>query len=236
MPFRVLFMFRHPKSVDATNVFLAPFDSVVWWAILGFGVLSAYIVRNMFSVENHKKVKNSLKTQETNEDSYSNSVLMVFGFIFQQSYYQNPLLTSSRIVILNLLVFSVLIFQFYSSFIVGSLLTEAPKYIKTVKQLLNSRLEFGIDVVPYIIDNFHIAKEESTVQLYNKIMENPEKALMPLQTGLNLLKRGWFAFYFCVIHVVAVLVFKHNLIKYKIPKIGQLVLKLYMKQTDGHTK
>lgn len=81
-------------------------------------------------------------------------------------------------------------FQFYSSFIVGSLLTEAPKNIKTVDQLLNSRFEFGIDVVPYVIDNFHVAKEEATVQLYNKIMKNPDKALMPLQTGLKLLKQG----------------------------------------------
>lgn len=91
-------------------------------------------------------------------------------------------------------MFSVLIYQFYSSFIVGSLLTEAPKNIKTVKQLLNGRFEFGVDIVPYVVDNFHFATEESTVKLYDKIMENPGKALMPLQTGLNLLKRGGFVF------------------------------------------
>lgn len=81
-------------------------------------------------------------------------------------------------------------FQFYSSFIVGSLLTDAPKNIKTVKQLLNSPFQFGVDVVPYVIDNFHVAGEESTVQLYNKIMKNPEKVLMPLHTGLQLMKQG----------------------------------------------
>ncbi len=93
-----------------------------------------------------------------------------------------------------MLMFSILIFQFYSSFIVGSLLTEAPKNIKTVKQLLDSRFEFGIDLVPYVLDNFHSATEESTVELYNKIMKNPGKALMPLRTGLNLLKQGGFVF------------------------------------------
>lgn len=91
-------------------------------------------------------------------------------------------------------MFSVLIFQFYSSFIVGSLLTEAPKNIKTVKQLLNSRFEFGIDLVPYVLDNFHSASEPSTVELYNKIMKNPGKVLMPLQTGLKSLKQGGFVF------------------------------------------
>lgn len=93
-----------------------------------------------------------------------------------------------------MLMFSVLIFQFYSSFIVGSLLTEAPKNIKTVKQLLHSRFEFGIDQVPYVLDNFHAATETSTFQLYDKIMKNPGKVLMPLRTGLNLLKKGGFVF------------------------------------------
>lgn len=105
-------------------------------------------------------------------------------------YSGNPWLTSSRVLTISMLLFSVLMFQFYSSFIVGSLLTEAPKNIKTVKQLLNSPFKFGIDVVPYVIDNFRIAKEESTVQLYNKIMKNPDKVLMPLDTGLQLMKQG----------------------------------------------
>lgn len=44
-------------------------------------------------------------------------------------------------------MFSVVIYQFYGSFIVGSLLTETPKTIKTMRQLLNSRLEFGIYLI-----------------------------------------------------------------------------------------
>lgn len=155
-------------------------------------------------IENHKNY------EELNEDSYSNSLLMVFGFILQQSilhrpkivhkfpnaiiilagYSGNPWLTSSRVLTISMLLFSVLMFQFYSSFIVGSLLTDAPKNIKTVKQLLNSPFKFGVDAVPYVIDNFHIAKEESTVQLYNKIMKYPEKVVMPLETGVHFMKQG----------------------------------------------
>lgn len=138
---------------------------------------------------------------------------MIFGFLFQQGklfqnslivcqsslssfigYDAKPSLISSRILITTMLMFSVLIFQFYSSFIVGSLLTEPPKYIKTVKQLLNSQFKFGIDSVPYVLDNFHSATEESTVKLYNKITNKPDKSLMSLQTGLGLLKKGGFVF------------------------------------------
>lgn len=119
---------------------------------------------------------------------------MIHPLIRFAGYDGKTFLLSSRVLITTMLMFSILIFQFYSSFIVGSLLTEAPKNIKTVKQLLDSRFEFGIDLVPYVLDNFHSATEESTVELYNKIMKNPGKALMPLRTGLNLLKQGGFVF------------------------------------------
>lgn len=102
----------------------------------------------------------------------------------------DPLLTSSHILLISVLVFSVLIFQFYSSFIVSSLLTESPKNIKTVEQLLNSPFEFGVDVTPYVLDIFQVTKEESTIKLYNKIMKNPEKVVMPMEAGLRLLKKG----------------------------------------------
>lgn len=179
---------------------------MVWYATIALCLLSGFIVRITYLLEK-ELVENH---GELNEDSTSNSMLMTFGFIFQQStcwkaseyvertigiiclagYSGKPWLTSSRVLTITMLLFSVLMFQFYSSFLVGSLLTDAPKNIKTVKQLLNSPFKFGIDVVPYIIDLLHITKDESIVQLYNKIMKSPEKVLMPLQTGLKLMKQG----------------------------------------------
>lgn len=79
-----MFVFRHPKSVPP-NTFLLPFKSTIWYGIVGLTLLSACIIRNIFSVENHKKVKQMIKDGSTNDDSYSNSILMVFGFILQQS-------------------------------------------------------------------------------------------------------------------------------------------------------
>lgn len=83
--FRILFVFRHPKSIPS-NAFLLPFESTLWYAIVGLVLFSACIVWNIFSVENHKKVRKSMEVEgPANEDSYSNSILMVFGFIVQQS-------------------------------------------------------------------------------------------------------------------------------------------------------
>lgn len=109
-------------------------------------------------------------------------------------YEGKVLFVSSRIMVTTMLIFSVLVFQFYSSFIVGSLLTEPPKNIKTVKQLLTSRFQFGVDNVAYVMDNFHFATEASTVELYKRLTSAPGKLLMPLQTGITLLKKGGFVF------------------------------------------
>lgn len=90
-------------------------------------------------------------------------------------------------------MFSLLIYQFYCSFIVGSLLTETPKTIKTMKQLLHSELDLALDELPYIQDIFHYNTEDSAVQMYNKIITLPSP-LLPLHKGLNLVKEGSLAF------------------------------------------
>lgn len=101
-------------------------------------------------------------------------------------------------------MFSVFIFQFYGSFIVGSLLTETPKTIKTVKQLMHSGLDFAIDEFGYIEDVFHHSREESTVELYNKIMAQP-KPFLNVFAGLDLVKKGSLAFNTDAIYAYAIL-------------------------------
>lgn len=111
-----------------------------------------------------------------------------------EGYSGCPLLMSSRILMTTVLIFSVVTFQFYSSFIVASLLTEAPKTIKTIQQLLNSELDCYIDEIAYMRDHIEHYKDETVVKLYNKIMEHPNPFL-PLEQGVNLIKKGGHAFY-----------------------------------------
>lgn len=191
---RIKFIFRHPKLVDASTVFTEPFDNIVWIGILIVCIASSIFLRQIFATENHGKVKGNFGNQSINDDSWSNSLLLVFGIIFQQGYSTEPLLISSRILTLTILVFSVLISQFYSAFIVGSLLTEAPKNIKTMKQLMHSKLKFGIDDRPYILDTFEQINEKTTLKFYEKIVKTRDKSVMDLNDGLDLIKRGGFAF------------------------------------------
>lgn len=191
---RAKFIFRHPKLLNSYTVFTEPFKKIVWISICLVCIASAYFLRHIFTAENHRKVKVYFGNQSINDDSWSNSLLLVFGILFQQGYSTEPLMISSRILTLTILVFSVLVSQFYSAFIVGSLLMEVPKSIKTMKQLAHSKLKFGVDDVPYILENFGQNYEDATVKLYERIMTTKDKSVMDLNEGLDLIKGGGFAF------------------------------------------
>lgn len=50
-----------------------------------------------------------------------------------------------------------------------------------------------MDEYPYIQDTFVHIQEESAVEMYNKIMSQA-KPFLPLDEGLNLIKKGTLAF------------------------------------------
>lgn len=81
---RLQFIFRHPKSTDVGNVFALPFQNMVWYATIGLCLLSAIIVRVTYLLERKLSRYNRNRTG-LNDPSFSNSMLLVFGFLFQQS-------------------------------------------------------------------------------------------------------------------------------------------------------
>ncbi|XP_037027053.1 glutamate receptor U1-like isoform X2 [Bradysia coprophila] len=190
---QILFIFRHPKIVDALDIFIKPFVWMVWLLIFAIAVITSILIRNFFVLENRLSARSAAIATTSNDDSYFNSVLSMFGILFQQGCTDNPSFISTRIFTLTYFLFSLVIFQFYGSFIVSSLLNEAPKTIKTMKQLLHTRLDFAMDELPYIQDVFSHVFEESALEMYNKIMEQPIPFL-PLFTGLDLVKKGSLAF------------------------------------------
>lgn len=186
---------------------MSPFDFTVWSLILAVGFV--------ISVENHlMHVIRKCMEMTKIEDSYSNSSFTVCGILLQQGifnsrmfvsitrikisirfiekgYSTNPLQFSSRVLLTTVLIFSLIIYQFYCSFIVGALLMEPPKTIKTVEQLYNSKLEVAIDDIAYVQDIFKYVNEEWTAKLYNRVMTQ-SKPIVPLSKGLNMVKKGLF--------------------------------------------
>lgn len=65
-------------------------------------------------------------------------------------------LYSGRIVFFTLFLWGLFMSQFYSASIVGSLLSEAPKFINTIYDLTDSGMDIGIEDVVYMHDYFKV--------------------------------------------------------------------------------
>lgn len=195
----VIFVFRHPRTaISAGNVFLQPFVTVVWLVTAAVGALCACLVRRMLLVE-RQQAERWTSAEEAAEPpadaAWSAAILMVLGILLQQGYDCEPRLLAGRIVALSALFLAMMLLQFYGAFIVGSLLMESPKTIRTLKQLYDSRLECGIDEVAYMRDIFNHLVESDAVRLYERrVLERDN--LMSQDSGLELIRRGGFAFGF----------------------------------------
>ena len=65
-------------------------------------------------------------------------------------------------------MWALLMYQFYSASIVGSLLVEAPRFINTPEDVLHSNLEVGAEDIAYNHDFFRVKFPRSKV---NKIQK-----------------------------------------------------------------
>lgn len=102
------------------------------------------------------------------------------------------MLMSTRVLMVAVLFFSVVIFQYYSSFIVSSLLIDPPKSIKTVQNLLDSDLKCYIDDVAYLRD--HIDRyNDSTVNKMNTVIKSRPDGYVTFEHGVDLIKSGGHA-------------------------------------------
>lgn len=87
------------------------------------------------------------------------SIFLFFFLVFIiQGSSETPQFTSRRCIIMLILLFGFLIFQFYSASIVGSLLMEKSKTIKTLRNLIDSPLKLGIEDIVYNKDFFKVSK------------------------------------------------------------------------------
>ena len=78
--------------------------------------------------------------------------------------YDVPRFYSGRIVFLLLYIGSLFIYQFYSASIVGSLLAESPRFIRTVHDLLGTSMEIGIEDVGYNHNFLRVSENLFTFQ------------------------------------------------------------------------
>ncbi|XP_011502678.1 PREDICTED: glutamate receptor-like [Ceratosolen solmsi marchali] len=189
-------IFRHPKRQQLSNSFLEPFSKHVWCLTIIIGILNWILLYITIKVEQHfigNAANNTLLTQPESE-----TFLITSAAICQQGLSDTPRINSGRIVYTSLFLWAMLLYQFYSASIVGSLLSEKPRFIRTIKDLADSHLEVGIENMSYNHDFFRTTSDKNVIDLFErKISLNKKRNKFPYYTaeeGLRKVQKGDFAF------------------------------------------
>uniref|UniRef100_A0A182FEP4 Ionotropic receptor 75a N-terminal domain-containing protein n=1 Tax=Anopheles albimanus TaxID=7167 RepID=A0A182FEP4_ANOAL len=135
----------------------------------------------------------------------SKSVLLFLGGVCQQGLSEIPHLSSGRCTSFFILLFGYLMFQYYSASIVGSLLMEQPRSIKTLRNLIDSRLTLGIEDIPYSRDYFVRTTDADSLELHRTRIEyrdewtgRNESHFLAAADGLQLVRAGGYAFHVAI--------------------------------------
>lgn len=200
---RFMTVFRHPKNSGVRNIFLSPFDNLVWIGIGVILLMSACVLSVAYFV----------KTQN-GSSRISQYFTIIVGLFCQQGYHGKMSIGSSKITIITVIVFSILIYQFYSCFFIGYFLLAPPKTIRTLEQLLASNLKVSIEDLAY---NHYYFKVRTTISMleclvqFNVSLQTTnitvaqelfKQKIVPnmfgfsnVSMGIALVKRGGYAFH-----------------------------------------
>lgn len=101
---------------------------------------------------------------------------------------------SSRIVILVILIAALSLYASYTGFIVA-LLQSPSSAIQTLEDLINSGLKFGVQDIVY--NRYYFRTFEDTIRkhFYEHLVENKTDVWMSLESGVQQLRMGFFAFH-----------------------------------------
>ncbi|XP_062127749.1 uncharacterized protein LOC133840104 [Drosophila sulfurigaster albostrigata] len=142
-------------AMSVASLQLLPVQGTFWQRC--YARLSNYISR-----------RQAQRTSPERVGLFLESVLFFVGIICQQGLGFSTSFISGRTIVITSLLFSFSIYQFYSASIVGTLLMEKPKTIKTLSDLVHSSLQVGVEDIVYNRDYFLHTKDPVSMELYAK--------------------------------------------------------------------
>lgn len=151
MFFRTTFIFRNPGTVIGLhNEFLTPFSNVTWYATLIVIILIFLTMKLIYSAENYLRNKYE-------ENSWLTAFLVTTSVFCQQGIPSLPKYSAGRFAHFNFLIFVILLYNYYTSSIVSSLLNAPTFVFTTIKELATSKLSVGIDNIVYVNTLFEVS-------------------------------------------------------------------------------
>uniref|UniRef100_A0A1I8PE28 Ionotropic glutamate receptor C-terminal domain-containing protein n=1 Tax=Stomoxys calcitrans TaxID=35570 RepID=A0A1I8PE28_STOCA len=167
--FRSVCMFRTPRNSGMHGgVFLEPFSTRVWILFGCILCLTAVFLWLAFYVEYHRLEDYVVSFMP----SLLTAGLISFGSACAQSSFLIPRSWGGRVVFISLSLITFIMYNYYTSVVVSSLLGSPVKSkIKTLEQLANSDLEVGLEPLPYTYTYLNFSSNPDVQQFVrNKIL------------------------------------------------------------------
>lgn len=170
--FETAFLFRFTPDLDThgkSGNFLAPFSRQVWLFILAtlFGINSIWLLLDYLGkrwlsqakqcieerILNIKKTNNINLTAEKSttkcQGNWAERILHTFGAVCQQGMEPIPSDMSSRSIVVTVFLFSVVMYNYYTSSVVGGLLSSSDLGPATVDEITSSPLKVSFEDIGY---------------------------------------------------------------------------------------
>lgn len=146
-PFSTSFFFLPPRNVELIGErFAKPFQDTVWLCIVGMTVVIGIGFRKIFVLEE------AIYKGQSLIPSYFFTIFSSFATICQQISISTPRTLGGRILSISFSITSFLMYNYYTSLIIASLLGLPVKSnITTLKQLSESSLKIGIENLDYVV-------------------------------------------------------------------------------------
>ncbi|XP_017861269.1 PREDICTED: glutamate receptor ionotropic, kainate 5 [Drosophila arizonae] len=197
--FRSICLFRTPHNAGIRgDVFLQPFSALVWFLFAGILLLIALMLWLAFYMES-KRMHRSWRLEFV--PSLLSTCLISFGAACSQSSALTPRSTGGRLAYFALFLISFIMYNYYTSVVVSSLLSSPVKSkIQTVQQLAESSLTVGLEPLSFTKSYLNYTQRPEIHLLRKRKIEpqshNPELWLPAEQGILRVRDRPGYVFIF----------------------------------------
>ncbi|XP_028158428.1 ionotropic receptor 75a-like isoform X1 [Ostrinia furnacalis] len=197
-PTRSKFVFQQPKLSYENNLFLLSFRTSVWYSSTGLIFL---LLLALFAVAVWEWKKNSHHIYRKQDSgilraNFVDVIILIFGAICQQGSPVELKGSLGRVVMLILFLALMFLYTSYSANIVA-LLQSSSSQIRTLDDLLHSRLKFGVHDTVFNRYYFSTATEPVRKAIYEKKVAPPgtTSRFMSMEEGVKKMRKGLFAFH-----------------------------------------
>lgn len=166
--FETAFLFRFTPDLDThgkSGNFLAPFSGQVWFftlltlMLINFiWFLLEYINKRCNGRNRTKSSRDTLNYISRSKCNWAERTLHTFGAVCQQGMDPIPTDLPSRSVVVTIFLFSVVMYNYYTSSVVGGLLSSSDQGPATVDEITASSLQISFEDIGYYKVLFRVSK------------------------------------------------------------------------------